>query len=349
MTEAANKTGRLLARRGLFRAFFALCLAGVVAIGAAWVWYTDWQSTPVYVGEQALVFEVPKGASMARVAQSLAEATSYPYPKVLTWFARHHKLANKVRAGEYAIPSEATPREFLDVLVEGKVVSYPLTIIEGWTFAQMFEAVAAHDALTHTLESADQVMSALDLADMHPEGRFYPDTYQVTRGQSDIDVFAQAYAKMEQELSDAWEARADNLPLKSPYEALILASIIERETGVADERAQIAGVFTRRLQKGMRLQTDPTVIYGVGSAYRGDITRKHLRTDTPYNTYTRHGLTPTPIALPGRGALQAAVAPENGDTLYFVATGLGDGRHQFSATLAEHNRAVAEYLKRTRQ
>ena len=193
-----------------------------------------------------------------------------------------------------------------------------------------------------------ELMAALGFPGQHPEGRFLPETYVYQRGDSDVDVLKRAHAAMEKELAEAWAARSDDLPLASPYELLTLASIIEKETGLASERPQIAGVFARRLKLGMRLQTDPTVIYGIGSSYDGNIRKVHLTTDTPYNTYTRAGLPPTPIAMPGRDALRAAAQPAAGDALYFVAVGDGSGAHVFSASYAEHNAAVARYLQRLR-
>ncbi len=322
-----------------------LVVAGVIAFAG----YLRWLKTPVYEGQEALVLEVARGASMRSVAAQLGERANYPYPGILSLYAQREGLASKIKAGEYEIPPGLTPAEFLAVLISGKVVSYPLTVIEGWTFAQMRDAVSAHTALKHTVSTTAEIMSAIGQADLHPEGRFYPDTYRVTRGQTDVEVYRQAFGTMTRLLDEAWAQRDKGLPFKTPYEALILASIIERETGAEDERQQISGVFNRRLHKGMRLQTDPTVIYGVGDVYRGDITRKHLTTDTPYNTYTRGGLPPTPIALPGKASLLAAVSPDDSSALYFVATGEGDGRHYFSASLEEHNKAVRRYLARLRQ
>lgn len=330
----------------------ALLLVTLVALllgVAAALAYSRWQTIPVYEGGEPLVLEVPRGASMRGVANQLSALTEYPYPAVLSFYAQYHGLAGKLKAGEFEIDSGLTPAQFLDVLISGKTVSYPLTVIEGWTFAQMLDAVNAHPAIRHTVTTPEEVMQAIGRPDLHPEGRFYPDTYFVTRGQTDVEVYRKAFDTMADLLTEAWERRDEDIPIESPEQALILASIIEKETGADDERGKISGVFHRRLVKGMRLQTDPTVIYGVGDAYGGDITRKHLTTDTPYNTYTRAGLTPTPIALPGKSSLLAAVQPEAGDALYFVATGLGDGRHYFSATLDEHNRAVQRYLARTRE
>ncbi len=200
-----------------------------------------------------------------------------------------------------------------------------------------------------TNEDWPGLLAELGASVTHPEGLFLPETYRFARGTSDRELLAQAYRLLQKVLAEEWTARAPSIPLESPYEALILASIVEKETARADERQRIAGVFTRRLQKRMRLQTDPTVIYGIGPTFNGNLTRKNMRTDTPYNTYTRHGLPPTPIAMPGRAAIQAAVNPSPGEELFFVATGLGDGSHSFSTTKAEHDAAVAEYLRRLRK
>ncbi|MEM7083512.1 MAG: endolytic transglycosylase MltG [Pseudomonadota bacterium] len=324
-----------------------LTVVAMLSAVAAWSAFSHWLTVPVHDNDSALVFTVSQGATMQDVAADLS-ARGYAYPRVLSLYARQQELAGQLKVGEFEIPAGATPAEFLAVLVEGKTVSYPLTIIEGWTFEQMRDAVSSHPALVQTVSTTAEIMAAIGQAEVHPEGRFYPDTYRVTRGQTDVAVYQQAFDAMSEQLASAWAQRQKGLPFMSAYEALIMASIIEKETGADEEREQISGVFARRLHKGMRLQTDPTVIYGVGAAYRGDITRKHLTTDTPYNTYTRGGLPPTPIALPGRASLNAAVTPDDGDTLYFVASGLGDGRHYFSKTLKEHNEAVQRYLARTR-
>jgi len=219
-------------------------------------------------------------------------------------------------------------------------------LIEGWNFKQALEAVRGHPMLVQTLPksmSTEQLMNRLGYSAEYPEGRFFPDTYLFPRGTTDVDFLKRSYERMQKVLAEEWENRSENLPIKTPYEALILASIVEKETGVPEERTQVAGVFVRRLQKGMKLQTDPTVIYGMGDKYKGNIRKKDLTTDTPYNTYTRPGLTPTPICLPGRAAINAALHPADGKSLYFVAT--GNGGHTFSETLQEHNKAVAKYLQ----
>ena len=256
----------------------------------------------------------------------------------------------KIKTGRYQIPAAASPQDILGQLVEGRVVLEALTVIEGWTFADMRRTVEAHPQVKVTLRGQDvaAVMSAIGHPGEHPEGRFFPDTYRFAAGTTDRELYAVAYRKMAATLEAAWSARADNLPIHSAYEALILASIVEKETGIANDRSRISGVFTTRLRRNMRLQTDPSVIYGLGAAYDGNIRERDLRTDTPYNSYTRAGLPPTPIALPSQGAIEAATRPlETGD-IYFVATGLGDGSHEFSATLEAHNAAVQRYLARLR-
>jgi UPF0755 protein len=256
----------------------------------------------------------------------------------------------QVKSGRYEIPAHASPAQILEQLAAGRVVFESLTVIEGWTFADMRRAVEAHPGVKSTLKGRDvaAVMAAIGHAGEHPEGRFYPDTYRFAAGTTDRELLALAYRKMAEALDAAWQARAAALPLENAYQALTLASIVEKETGLASERPRIAGVFVTRLRKGMRLQTDPTVIYGLGTGYDGNIRERDLRTDTPYNTYTRAGLPPTPIALPSREAIQAATRPlETGD-IFFVATGAGDGSHVFSATLEAHNAAVARYLARLR-
>ena len=256
----------------------------------------------------------------------------------------------QIKTGRYEIPAAASPQDILRQLVEGRVVLETLTVIEGWRFADMRRAVEDHPQIKVTLRGQDiaGVMSAIGHPGENPEGRFFPDTYRFAAGTTDRELFALSYRKMAETLEAAWNARAPALPIKSAYEALTLASIVEKETGLASERARIAGVFVTRLRKNMRLQTDPTVIYGLGAAYDGNIRERDLRMDTPYNTYTRSGLPPTPIALPSREAIEAATRPlETGD-IFFVATGIGDGSHVFSATLEEHNAAVQRYLARLR-
>lgn len=324
----------------------ALLLGALLLAGGGSAWWA-WQQldAPGPAGADVVV-DVPQGASLARIAGRLEDVGVLRHGKLFEWYGRGTGLAGQVRAGEYRIPAGSTPREVMARLVRGEVVLHSLTIVEGWTFHQMRAAVAAHPAVRVTLEKAsgEEVMARLGRPGEHPEGWFLPETYHFPRGTTDLEVMGLAHAAMQRALAAAWSQRRDALPLESPYEALILASIIEKETGLADERAEIAGVFVRRLERGMRLQTDPTVIYGAGPDFEGRLRRVHLDTDTPYNTYTRGGLPPTPIALPGRAALAAAVRPRDGKSLYFVATGRPDGSHTFSTTLEEHNRAVQRYL-----
>jgi len=292
-------------------------------------------------------FTIEPGSNLTAVAYKLQRLNILEHPRYLLWSARWQDKANQIKAGEYIIEPGTTVAALLEKITRGDVIQYPLAIIEGWTFRQLLQYLAGLDALKHTLDGLPQeeVMVRIGKAGEHPEGRFFPDTYYYTRGMSDIKVLHRAYQAMEQFLSQAWQERDTGLPYQSAYEALTMASIIEKETAAPEERGQIAGVFVRRLQKRMRLQTDPTVIYGIGEHFDGNLRRRDLKTDTPYNTYRRHGLPPTPIALPGADSIMAALHPEDGDTLYFVAR--GDGSHYFSATIAEHNRAVRKYqLKR---
>lgn len=322
-------------------------LIGSLLLGWAWMQYEDFRNTPLTIAQDSVIFEVPKGTNLAAVAQDLEEAGLIKEARYLQWYGRYTGQASRIRAGEYRLTNTMLPDDLLALLVSGKSVTYSLTLLEGWNLRQVRAAVAAHEALEQTLEGIDNkaVMTLLGLPGEHPEGRFFPDTYQFTRGMSDLEFLRRAQRMMDRELAAAWAQKAGGVPLKTPYEALILASIVEKETGQADERPQIAGVFARRLRKGMKLQTDPTVIYGMGERFDGNIRRADLTEDTPYNTYVHTGLPPTPIAMPGRGALLAAVNPAPGKAIYFVAK--GDGTHAFSATLAEHNAAVRKYqLKR---
>ncbi|MDE2070311.1 MAG: endolytic transglycosylase MltG [Gammaproteobacteria bacterium] len=298
---------------------------------------------PVVTGIRAVDVEVTPGAPLRQVAGELHAQGVLPQPFDLVWLARLRGDTHALRAGEYLVPPGTSVAGLLDLLKSGKVVLHSLTLVDGWTFKQVMQAVDSDPALRHTLAGKDAaaVMAALGHPGESPEGRFYPDTYQFPKGTSDVTFLLRAYRDMQSHLESAWQERAAGLPYRAPYEALILASIVEKETAQPKERGEIAGVFVRRLAKGMRLQSDPTVIFGLGDAYTGKITYKDLRTDTPYNTYTRNGLPPTPICLPSLASLEAVLHPTPGDALYFVAR--GDGTHQFSATLAEQNAAVQKY------
>ncbi|KRG65454.1 aminodeoxychorismate lyase [Stenotrophomonas humi] len=341
------------AKRGCLVVLAILVLLVALAGAAAallWQRQSGFAATPVTPTQASVT--VASGDSFTTVLGKL-RAAGIDEGQDLQWqlLARQLDAAGKLKVGEYALEPAPTPRELLRNMRQGKVLQYRVTIVEGWNIRQLRAAINRAQPLQHkTTDMSDsELMAALGFAEQHPEGRFLPETYIYQRGDSDLDVLKRAHAAMEKELAAAWASRADDLPLSSPYELLILASIIEKETGLASERPQIAGVFMRRLKMGMRLQTDPTVIYGIGSAYDGNIRKSHLTTDTPYNTYTRAGLTPTPIAMPGRDALQAAAHPAKGDALYFVAVGDGSGAHVFSASYSEHNAAVARYLQRLRE
>ncbi|WP_305804335.1 endolytic transglycosylase MltG [Stenotrophomonas sp. YIM B06876] len=329
-----------------------LLLAVLVAAAGAWLWQRQAQFATTPVTPSVASVTVASGDSFSTVLGKL-RAAGVDEGRDLQWqlLARQLDAAGKLKVGEYALEPALTPRELLLRMRQGKVLQYRITIVEGWNIRQLRAALNRAQPLLHktTAMGDGELMEALGFAGQHPEGRFLPETYIYQRGDSDLDVLKRAHAAMEQALSSAWESRAEGLPLASPYELLTLASIIEKETGLAAERPQIAGVFVRRLKLGMRLQTDPTIIYGIGSSYDGNIRKSHLTTDTPYNTYTRAGLTPTPIAMPGRAALRAAAQPAAGDALYFVAIGDGSGAHAFSASYAEHTAAVARYLQRLRQ
>lgn len=292
-----------------------------------------------------LVFTVEPGTAFSALADELRARGVFAEPRHADYFTVYARLrgqAQKVQSGEYEIPPSVEPEDLLHLLISGRTRQYRLTVVEGWTFAELRRALEGHAAIDSRLAGADAaaVMAVIGAPGEHPEGRFLPDTYHFPRGTTDVEFLRRAYRAMEGALESVWARRRPELPLTSPYQALILASIIEKETAVPEERRRIAGVFVRRLERSMPLQTDPTVIYGIED-FDGNIRRRDLRADTPYNTYTRRGLPPTPIALPGLASLRAAVDPAGGDALYFVSR--GDGRHVFSATLQEHNRAVRKY------
>ena len=328
-------------------------LLGIVILGGSFAiaWFMmsldSFSENPMQLPVQGVAYELAPGTSLSAVAKDLEQRGYLESALFFQLMARLDGQASKIKAGEYHFKSGLTPKTLLALLVSGQVMSHSLTMVEGWSFQQVLAAIRGHEALKQTLEglTAPQIMAKLGYPDMHPEGRFLPDTYHFPKGTTDLDFLKRAYNAMDRLLKREWEGREKGLPLKTPYEALILASIVEKETGKAEERPEIAGVFVRRLKKGMLLQTDPTVIYGMGEAYKGNIRRSDLRQDTPYNTYVHKGLTPTPISMPGAHALHSVMHPAKGSSLYFVAK--GNGYHQFSDTLAEHNSAVRKYqLKR---
>lgn len=294
----------------------------------------------------ATSFEIGKGEGLPRIVHRLEEHGILAHPFWFERLARLQGIDKRLRFGEYEIRPDMTPREILDLFGAGRVRQHAVTVVEGWTFNDLITALNRHPDLAPEVmgKPPEEIMARLGAAGLAPEGRFFPDTYFVSRGTTDLEVLRRAYRRMEAVLAEEWPRRSAAAPYGSPYEALIMASIVEKETGKPEERPRIAGVFTRRLQKKMRLQTDPTVIYGMGAEYQGNIRKSDLHRDTPYNTYTRGGLPPTPIALPGLAAIRAALNPEPGDSLYFVAR--GDGSHVFSATLDEHSRAVDQFQKR---
>ena len=323
-------------------------LALAAGLGAAYA--EHWYRAPLAHLARPGTFEVAPGQPLSQVARHLEAQGILEHGWLWALIARHEGKAARIRAGEYAYGPGLTPEKLLDALVEGRVVLHPVTLVEGWTFAQALAAIQANPAVVATLPATPDaaLMQKLGSPGTPFEGQLFPDTYLVPRGATDLEVLKQAHARLKDRLATAWLQRRPDLPLASPYEALTLASIIEKETGAPEERPRIAAVFVNRLRRGMRLQTDPTVIYGLGSRYDGSIHRRDLTEDTPYNTYTRDGLPPTPIALPSAAALAAAVQPLETEDLYFVATGRGDGRHVFSRTLGEHDAAVRQYLARLR-
>ncbi len=306
--------------------------------------------TPLDVPASGVTVEIPAGTPFSSVSHNLVEQGLISDDRVLRWYARWTGQASAIHAGEYMIDAGTTPRMLLDQFTSGNVKLYSFTIVEGWNHREMLSALQAHPEIKATMTDEDWpvLLEELGSTETWPEGLFLPETYRFPRGTTDRTLLSRAYRLMQATLHEEWSSRAPDAPVGDPYDALILASIVEKETARADERRRIAGVFARRLQKGMRLQTDPTVIYGIGPSFNGNLTRRDLQTDTPYNTYTRHGLPPTPIAMPGRAAIHSALNPADGDELYFVATGLGDGSHKFSKTIEEHEAAVQEYLKRLR-
>ena len=322
---------------------------GAAAIGA-W-WGHRWLQQPIAQLTQPVIFEVPRGSSLRAVASELHQRGLLDQPQVWTLWARATGRSAGLKAGEYQLMPGVTPAALLQQLGSGAVLLHSITFIEGSTFADVRGLLNRNEAVRLTLQNAspEEIMRELGDPGVHPEGQFFPDTYHFARGATDREILAIAHRRMQEELRTAWAARALDLPLAGSYEALILASIVEKETALDSERPLIAGVFVERLRRGMRLQTDPTVIYGIGTAYDGNIRRNDLTTDTPYNTYTRAGLPPTPIALPGLDSLGAAVNPQVTGAIFFVATGKGDGSHYFSATLGEHEAAVQRYLRKLRQ
>lgn len=341
-TPVSDKPSRPLANK-LYKLIAILILAGSFTVAWLLMDYQNYSEIPLRLPDTGMSYTIAPGSSLRQIAADLAQRgiIDKPYLFVLTAYLSGHP--HSIKAGEYALQSGMRPSEVLALFSSGKVIQHAFTIVEGWTFRELRAALAKDNALLQTINTMSDaaLMAHLGLPGMAPEGWFLPDTYHYPRGTTDIEFLRRALHAMQKHLNLEWSQRAADLPYQNSYQALIMASIVEKETAAVAERPQIAGVFVRRLKLGMPLQTDPTIIYGLGTAYDGHISRLDLTTDGPYNTYLRAGLTPTPIALPGKAALHAVLHPQAGDSLYFVSR--GDGTHQFSATLAEHNLAVIKY------
>lgn len=329
----------------LLALFLASFLALGLLAGGALVWYAN---RPLALAGPTVEFTLPPGTSMKQVAQRIQAAGVGVQPVILEWLARLTGRDRAVKAGSYEVAQGLTPWNLLLKLTQGDVTQGELALIEGWNFRQLRAALAANSDLQHeTVELTDaEILARIGAAETHPEGLFLPNTYLFPKRSSDLHLLQRAYRAMQAQLTAAWAARDPSVPLASPYEALILASIVEKESGRRDDRPLVASVFVNRLRAGMRLQTDPSVIYGLGADFDGNLKKRDLLADGPYNTYTRAGLPPTPIAMPGMEALRLALSPPPSDYLYFVAR--GDGSSEFSRSLEEHNRAVARYQKRTK-
>lgn len=336
--------------RQRFKQLRIALLLGIALIVGGSVYAWDWLHQPISGLADSPTYEVSRGASLASIARDLQQHGWLKYPHVWRAWVRYRHLDGSIKAGEYALPPGLTPNGLLQLLTSGEVILHSITFIEGSTFKDMRDTLARHADLQQTLTnlSDGELMKRLKLGELKPEGQFFPDTYQYPKGTSDLEILSIAQRRMQHELDTIWATRANDLSISTPYEALILASIVEKETALSSERPMIAGVFLERLERGMKLQTDPTVIYGLGSNYDGNLHKDDMLRDSPYNTYTRTGLPPTPICLPGVEALRAAVNPQRTGALYFVATGHGDGSHYFSRNLDEHNAAVQRYLQTLR-
>ncbi len=322
-----------------------LIVTGVIASVATVAAFSWWAKQPISSQEAVIPFTVLPGSGVGVASQQIAAAGVPVNPFLFSLLARVTQKASRIKAGSYELKPGTSPRRLIDQLVRGEFAQESLTIIEGWTFRQMRQAIAGSKGLRHDTASLSdrELMEKISADYKAPEGLFFPDTYLFAKGSSDMHIYKQAHAMLLTHLNTAWAKRDPSLPYASPYQALVMASIVEKETGQKSERAQIAGVFVNRLKLGMLLQTDPTVIYGMGDKYEGKIRKRDLETDTPYNTYTRAGLPPTPIALPGVQSLEAALGPAKTDALYFVSR--GDGTSKFSGNLTDHNRAVNQYQR----
>jgi UPF0755 protein len=326
------------------KTFFLLVVLAVLGAGGYAAWYVK---SPVGMSAESVEVEVPAGTRLRGTIALLQRSGVQVKPTHFEALARLLGRERDIKAGNYLLTQPITPVELLDKLTRGDVTQAEIRLIEGWTFAQFRQALDASGDLKHDTQGMEdaEILKRIQAAESHPEGLFFPDTYLFARGASDLAVYRRAYRAQMRHLQNEWNAKAPNVPYKSPYEALIMASIIEKETGRPEERDQIGGVLVNRLRIGMRLQVDPTIIYGLGASFDGNLKKAHLLEDGPYNTYTRAGLPPTPIAMPGLASIRAAVRPGKTDALYYVSR--GDGTSQFSRNLNDHNRAVSKYqLKR---
>lgn len=332
--------------RRVFTSFLIVIFLGALLLFGAALW---WLHEPIALrltpGSQVVDLEIEPGTPASGVADVVvASGAEVPAVMLHAWF-RLSGQGRQIKAGSYEITPGTTPRTLLSMLVRGDQALRSVTLVEGWTFTQVRAALQKAEQLAPDSQALtpEAIMEKLGRPGVHPEGRFFPDTYTYSKGSSDLALLQRAARAMDRRLEAAWAMRSPDTPLKTPDQALILASIVEKETGKASDRAEIGGVFSNRLRKGMLLQTDPSVIYGLGAQFDGNLRKRDLLADTPYNTYTRAGLPPTPIAMPGRAALLAAVQPAQTQALYFVAR--GDGSSHFSGTLDEHNRAVNKYIR----
>ncbi len=324
------------------RRLLSVFLLAAVLLGGYGAW---WLNHALVLQSDPVDLLIQPGTSARSIAQAAVDAGAQTDSTLLYWWFRLSGDARQLKAGSYEIEKGTTPRRLLEKLVNGEQALRSITLLEGWTFAQVLESLSKAEHLAPDTKGLkpDLIMDALGKPGVHPEGRLFPDTYTYAKGSSDLGVLKNAMQAMDRQLEAAWKLRASNSPLKTPEQVLILASIVEKETGRDSDRAEIAGVFVNRLRIGMMLQTDPTVIYGLGQSFDGNLRRRHLLADTPWNTYTRTGLPPTPISMPGKSSLMAAVQPAETKAIYFVAR--GDGSSQFSATLEAHNRAVNKYQR----
>lgn len=329
----------------VFKIIASLGVIIILGLVGIWMEYRHVLSKPVVL-EKAIVFEVKKGDSFDLIIANLIKKEVAIKPFWCKIIVRKNKISRQLKVGEYLIKIGTTTPQLLHLLATGKTRQYKVTFLEGWIFKDIIKAIAQHPKITQNIIDlpAQEIMAYLNVTHQHPEGLFFPDTYYFEKGDSDKSILQRSYTKMQQVLAIQWQKREEGLPLDSAYKALILASIIEKETSMAEEREAIAGVFIRRLRKGMLLQADPTVIYGMGDRYQGNISKRNLLEPTLYNTYVIKGLPPTPIAMPGKEAIYAAVHPKKGTSLFFVAQ--GDGSHIFSTTLNAHNQAVNTFQRK---